>query len=415
MMGRVWRAYGFVALALVVGALAGCEATEPIVVDDGAQATSSVEPTETTAVPLDAIVLELETAAEGLDEPLYVTGDGLGNLVALEKVGQVWILSGGGRAASPFLDISDRTSTESEQGLLGIAFPHSYEAKGEFYVDYTGREGETVISRFTANEERNRADAATEEILLTFEQPYANHNGGMIEFGPDGLLYVGTGDGGAGGDPQGAGQRLDTMLGKILRIDVEYTAELHGVGGEDPPYISPPTNPALGAGSRPEIWAYGVRNPWRFSFDRETGDLWIGDVGQNEWEEIDFQPASSKGGENYGWAILEGTHPYPAGSDPGDTSGLVMPIVEYDRGAGKSVTGGYVYRGTESPALEGVYVYGDFVSGRIWGLRRGSAAVENVLFAETGRAISSFGEDDDGELYLVDFSGSVHHITARER
>ena len=178
-------------------------------------------------------------------------------------------------------------------------------------------------------------------------------------------------------------------------------------------YAAPTDNPfASDAAAKSEIWAYGLRNPWRFSFDRDTGDLWIGDVGQNAWEEIDFQPASSTGGENYGWNVLEGTHPFPPDSEIGDTSGYVMPVVEYDRAAGKSVTGGYVYRGTAQPALEGVYLYGDFSSGRIWGLRRSGESIENVLLAETGRAIASFGEDDDGELYVVDFAGQILRVMA---
>jgi glucose/arabinose dehydrogenase len=236
----------------------------------------------------------------------------------------------------------------------------------------------------------------------------------MIEFGPDGMLYVSTGDGGSGGDPQGNGQRLDTYLGKLLRINVDFAEGLHGAGDVDEiAYMVPTDNPFLAQGEAlDEIWAYGLRNPWRFSFDRATGDLWMGDVGQNAWEEIDFQPADSAGGENYGWATLEGTHPYPPDSDPGNTSDLVMPIVEYDRDAGESVTGGYVYRGSAYPALTGVYLYGDFESGRIWGLRRSGDAVENVLLLQTSHAIASFGEDDDGELYVVDLAGRVMRVTA---
>jgi glucose/arabinose dehydrogenase len=405
-----------VAWLLVVLAVGGCAPSEPVVVEDAPRPEATSEAT-TSVTPLEDLEITLEPFAEGFDQPLYVTGTGTddGTLVVLEKTGRAWLLEEGERVDVPFLDLSDIVSTSSEQGLLGMAFPSDFSDHGRFYVDYTDPDGSTVVSRFEVGDS-GLGDPASEEVLLEFSQPYANHNGGMIAFGPDELLYIATGDGGSGGDPQGNGQDLGTYLGKLLRIDVEFDEDMHGGDPDRIAYVTPTDNPFNDqAGARPEIWAYGLRNPWRISFDRDTGDLWMGDVGQNAWEEIDFQPAESTGGENYGWAVLEGTHPHPSGSDPGDTSGYTMPVIEYDRAAGKSVTGGYVYRGSDHPDLEGVYIYGDFVSGRIWGLRRSGDDVENVLLAETGRAIASFGEDDRGELYVVDFGGEILRLVAAER
>jgi glucose/arabinose dehydrogenase len=406
-----------IAVAVVLAVpLVGCETSDPVVVDDAPRPEATNEATST-LTPLGDIVLSLESLATGFDQPLYVadTGPEDDTLIVLEKTGKAWLLDNGAKSEDPFLDLTDAVSTSSEQGLLGMAFPEGFAENGRFYVDYTGPEGQTVISRFEVDES-GAADRDSEQVVLEFAQPYGNHNGGMIEFGPDGMLYIGTGDGGSGGDPQGNGQKLDTYLGKLLRIDVEFDEDMHGGDPATLAYVTPTDNPFASSGEGlDEIWAYGLRNPWRFSFDRDTGDLWLGDVGQNAWEEIDFQPASSEGGENYGWNVLEGTHPFPPDSDPGDTSGYVMPVVEYDRAAGKSVTGGYVYRGDSYPALEGVYVYGDFSSGRIWGLRRSGDAVENVLLAETGLPIASFGEDSDGELYVVDFGGEVFKVTASTR
>ncbi len=264
-----------------------------------------------------------------------------------------------------FLDITDRVRSGGERGLLGLAFPPGYADKGYFYVNYTALNGATTISRFRLIAgDPNRADPASEEILLVIAQPYANHNGGQIAFSPrDGYLYVGMGDGGSGGDPQNRAQNPAELLGKLLRLDVE------GAVGTASAYLVPPTNPYTATiGYRPEIWALGLRNPWRFSFDRQTGDLYIGDVGQGLWEEIDYQPASSAGGQNYGWRIMEGAHCY--NPDPCDSTGLTLPIWEYSHSAGQCVTGGYVYRGDDYPDLAGMYIFGDYVSGAIWGLRR---------------------------------------------
>jgi glucose/arabinose dehydrogenase len=398
-------------LAVALG-VAGCQTTDPIVVEESPRPEASTEAT-VSVVALEDIEVRLEPFAEGFDSPLYVTGtgDGSGRLIVLEKTGRAWELTEGERGTEPWLDLSDAVSTVSEQGLLGIAFPDGFAESGRFYIDYTDRSGGTVVSRFRVGG-NGAPDPSSEQKLLEFEQPYSNHNGGMIEFGPDGMLYVGTGDGGSGGDPLGAGQRLDTLLGKMLRVQVEFDEGMHGAGDVDAiEYATPEDNPFISdVAALEEIWAYGLRNPWRFSFDRDTGDLWIGDVGQNAWEEIDFQPSSSEGGENYGWNVFEGTQAFEG--EPNESVTYVMPIIEYDRAAGRSVTGGYVYRGSAYPALEGVYVYGDFVTGRIWGLRRSGDEIENRLLAETNLGIASFGEDDDGELYVVDLGGNILRLTA---
>lgn len=357
------------------------------------------------------LALDFTAVATGLQRPLFMThaGDGSGRLYVVEQPGRVRIVADGQAEPTPFLDITDRVgSSGSEQGLLGLAFAPDFSSSSAFYVDYTDANGNTVVSRFTASDAMS-ADAASEEIILQQEQPYPNHNGGDIAFGPDGLLYISFGDGGGQGDPNGNGQSLDTWLGKILRIDVSQA------NGETP-YAVPPENPFVEtAGAKPEILFYGLRNPWRFSFDRETGDLWIGDVGQNTYEEIDMIASAdvAVGGQNFGWNIMEGDSCYNA--DTCDQDGLAMPVFVYSHAEGGcSVTGGYVYRGAASPALAGTYLCGDYCSGLIWGLRRdtGGAWVASPP-VESGYSISSFGQDEAGELYLADLSGgSVYRIAA---
>ena len=336
----------------------------------------------------------------GLENPTHVThaGDGSGRLFVTEKVGRVRVVREGTLLATTFLSITDRVrSTGSEQGLLSVAFPPDYESKGYFYVDYTDTDGDTVVARYHVTADPDVADPSSEEIVLTQTQPFGNHNGGQLAFGPDGYLYIGMGDGGGGGDPQGNAQDPTTLLGKLLRIDVESGATPYGI---------PPSNPYTEtADFEDEIWALGLRNPWRFSFDRATGDLYIGDVGQAEYEEIDFQPASSDGGENYGWNIMEGAHCYPSG--PCDQTGLVLPVAEYEHSLGCSVTGGMVYRGSDSPSLEGIYFYGDYCSGRIWGLLRDGGRWHEKLLLDTNLTITSFGEDEAGNVYVADFWGGV--------
>jgi glucose/arabinose dehydrogenase len=360
-------------------------------------------PSDVTAQSADPPSLALVPQTGGLVLPTHLAhaGDGSGRLFVLEQGGRIRILKHGALLPTPFLDISDRVSCCRERGLFSVAFPPGYASKGYFYVDYTDLAGNTVVARYRLGAHADVADPASEQVVLRVSQPFGNHNGGQLAFGPDGLLYVGLGDGGDGGDPQNNAQNPGTLLGKILRIDVESAAS---------PYAVPPSNPFVGtAGRRPEIWAQGLRNPWRFSFDRSTGDLYIGDVGQNAFEEIDFQPASSPGGENYGWRIMEGLHCF----NPVSCSqfGLTLPVTEYDHTQGCSVTGGLVYRGTTFPRLQGTYVYGDFCSGRLWGLRFDGTSWHNDVLLDTGRRISSFGEDQVGSLYLADYgSGQILKI-----
>jgi glucose/arabinose dehydrogenase len=273
-------------------------------------------------------------------------------------------------------------------------------------VNYTDRQGSTVVSRFSVTGDPDRADPATETVLLTLDQPASNHNGGHLAFGPDGALYIGTGDGGAAGDRYGNGQNGQTLLGAMLRLGVD--------GGQ--PYAIPADNPFVGnAAVRDEIWAIGLRNPWRYSFDRLTGDLYLADVGQNMYEEVNFQSTGDPGGHNYGWPIMEGLHCFPADQTCG-TEGLTLPVVEYDHGQGCSVTGGYVYRGQAYPFLNGVYLFGDYCSGRIWGMVRSGVIGEWQVaqLAQASVRLSSFGEDEAGELYLLDMAGGqLFRIAAR--
>lgn len=349
----------------------------------------------------------LAEVARGFTRPLYVThaGDGSGRLFVVEQGGLIWILEDGVRLEAPFLDLSTLVSPEAtraggytERGLLGLAFDPNYAENGRLFVNYTDASGTTVIARYLVSaDDLNRADPASGVTLLTVSQPYPNHNGGHMAFGPDGYLYVAMGDGGSAGDPLNSGQTLSTVLGKLLRLDVS--------AGDS--YSVPADNPFVdSAGAAPEIWAYGLRNPWRFSFDRATGDLYIGDVGQNQWEEINFQPANSAGGENYGWNVYEASRQYTGAPAPAD---MVLPIAEYSHNEGISVSAGYVYRGQAVPELTGVFLYGDFGTGNIWGTYQDGNGFwqTNLLMGGTGSIISSFGEDEAGEVYVVDYNGRV--------
>lgn len=354
--------------------------------------------------------ISLTPKLTGVSNPVFVTnaGDGSDRLFVVEQSGRIRVAQNGTLLPTPFLDIRSRVLAGGEQGLLSVAFPPGYADKQHFYVYYTNAAGNLVIARYGLTADPNVADSNSEQIIITINHPTnTNHNGGQLAFGPDGYLYIGTGDGGGAGDPNNNAQNLASLLGKILRIDVESPGTTS--------YTIPRTNPFLTTTDptnqyRDEIWALGLRNPWRFSFDRQAGDLYIADVGQSAYEEVNFQPAASLGGENYGWRILEGSFPYR--SNGNDTNGLVLPVAEYDHTQGISVTGGYVYRGLAAPRLQGIYLYGDFANGKIWGLRPSPTGWETQLLLDSPYGISSFGEDEQGNLYVADYSGGgVYQVT----
>lgn len=322
--------------------------------------------------------------------------DGTNRLFFVQQHGIVRVFRNGALLPQPFLDIQSKTRASGERGLLGLAFPPEFAQKQRFYVNYTDLNGNTVIAQYRMSSSPDVADSGSETILMNISQPFPNHNGGQLRFGKDGYLYIAMGDGGSGGDPQGNGQNLNTLLGKILRVDVE----------SDPGRVQiPQTNPFVNmAGRRGEIWAYGLRNPWRFSFDRATHDLWIADVGQNQYEEVNFQPSSSHGGENYGWVQMEGAHCYRAQCN---VEGLTLPVAEYTHSLGCSITGGLVYRGSRSPGMRGLYLYGDYCSGRIWSLEKQAGSWVNQLAAASNFTISTFGEDEAGELYVANVADST--------
>lgn len=354
--------------------------------------------------------IKFETVASGLADPLFVThaGDASNRLFIVLRGGQILIHKNNAINPTPFLDVNSLLATAgNEQGLLGLAFDPSYETNGKFYITYTDTSGAITLARYTVSANPDIANT-TGEVLLSESKSFANHNGGMIAFGPDGYLYMSVGDGGGGGDPDNNGQDRTVLFGKILRLDVSAAGA----------YQIPPTNPYYNNANpaiKQEIWAYGVRNPWRFSFDRSTGDLYIGDVGQNAQEEVDFQLAGASGGQNYGWRVMEGNLCYDAATCTPPVK-YVPPVAVYDHGAndsnGCSVTGGYVYRGSNFPDLEGVYLYADFCYGKIWGMRQNASNQwVSTLIANTGYSIASFGEDEQGNLYVLDYrDGNVFRI-----
>ncbi|HUW08418.1 MAG TPA: PQQ-dependent sugar dehydrogenase [Anaerolineae bacterium] len=355
--------------------------------------------------------IELEPAWSGFQKPVYLThneSDDEDRLFVVEQAGRVRMIEDGILQPEPFLDLTDSVgSLGSEQGLLSIAFSPAGSGDDAFYVNYTDLHGDTVIARFRfAQDDPRQADRSSEQGILRVAQPASNHNGGQLQFGPDGYLYIGMGDGGQGGDPWGNGQNPETLLGKMLRLDVADTET----------YLIPANNPFVGQDTtRPEIWALGLRNPWRFAFDRATGDLYIADVGQNRHEELDFEPAAGPGGHNYGWDAMEGSQCFEPeiGCDPSE---FVLPVAEYDHGLGCSATGGVVYRGGRYLALSGVYFYGDFCSGNIWGLRRDSRGQwETAMLLQTDLSISSFGEDGAGEIYVLSYNdGLIFRLIGRQ-
>jgi glucose/arabinose dehydrogenase len=347
----------------------------------------------------------LNLVADGFDQPVQVVdpGDGSGRLFVVEQPGRIRIVRDDQVVPEAFLDITSLVGCCGERGLLSVAFHPDYANNGDLFVNYTDRNGDTVVARYeVSTTDPNRADPASAETIVFVDQPAANHNGGLLLFGPqDGYLYIGLGDGGGGNGQNG--QDLSTLLGKILRIDVDGTSG-------DLSYAIPPDNPFVDQpGARAEIWALGVRNPWRFSFDRDMGDLWIGDVGSATYEEVNQQPGASAGGENYGWDLMEGN----ACRAEGGCDAFVAPISGFDRDEGCVVTGGYVYRGSAIPDLHGVYLFADYCSGRVWGLVRDASNTWIRLDpVETGLRISSFGEDATGELYVVDIQGAVYRLVA---
>ena len=378
--------------------LAACNADEP-----AARSTpTSASPSTTTPAPAQADLAKVKirlVQIATLDQPLAMAiRNGDPALYIAEKTGAVIAIRDGKVDRKPVLDIGGSVSLGSEQGLLGLAFAPDGRT---LFINYTDTNGDTHVTSYAMKD--GRADPSTARDILVVDQPYSNHNGGNLVFGPDGYLYVGLGDGGSGGDPHGNGQSRSTLLGKMLRIDPTPTA--------DGPYAIPPDNPFVDQeGTRPEIWALGLRNPWRYSFDRATGDLWIGDVGQSAWEEVDRQPVG-RGGENYGWNVMEGDHPYSGAPAP---PGLVAPVYEYSHGGGGcSVTGGYVYRGEAIPDLAGAYVFGDFCIGKLEALRFADGKVrEHRELGPTVPSLSSFGEDARGELYALSLSGGVFRLAS---
>ena len=369
--------------------------------------------------------------ADGFEKPVFVTSypNDAKLLYVVEQAGVIKVIKNGDKIKQPFFDINNNVVNPSrpgdERGLLGFAFHPKHITNGKFYINYMNNDGYTIVSEFLVNSKLN-ADHNSERILLKLKQPYRNHNGGDIQFGPDGYLYISIGDGGKAGDPLNAGQDLNTLLGKIIRINVDQE-----------PYGIPKSNPYYGQkDKRSEIWAWGLRNVWRFSFDKKTGDIYYGDVGQNKWEEINFEPASSNGGINYGWRIMEANHCY----DPKENcpqKGLTKPIIEYPNDAnymmilgggsqteteGCSVTGGYVYRGKKIKSISGVYIFADYCSGNIWTTRVENGIAKNfknrtdeinIGGGDFTTYISSFGQDSDGEIYIVDYNGGIYQLTKK--
>jgi glucose/arabinose dehydrogenase len=393
------RIIAAIALACACAALAGCGS-------DGDAAGAAAEP----APPREeaqAGGFRLAKVAGNLGDALYVTGapGQPGRLYVVQQSGRIRILERG-RLRGTFLNLSGIVTAGGEQGLLGLAFHPSYARNGRFFVYYTDRSGDQRVVEYR-RASAARANPGSARGLLTMQDPYSNHNGGHLAFGPDGLLYIGTGDGGSGGDPHDNGQSPDTLLGKLLRIDVNSRA-----GGRA--YGIPDGNPYARGGGRPEIYAYGLRNPWRFSFDRQRGDLWIGDVGQGALEEIDYRRAGTGAGVNFGWNAFEGRAAFGGGPVRGNAP--VGPVAQYSHGQGCSVTGGYVYRGTKVPALRGRYAYADFCSGRLWTMRAGPDP--GGVREDTGRLgvrlsnVTSFGEGLAGELYVV-ANGSLYRFARR--
>jgi glucose/arabinose dehydrogenase len=331
-----------------------------------------------------------------------------------EQDGVIFVIQNNQLVEPPFLDIGDLLTDEvfrggyTERGLLGFAFHPDYKFNRTFYLYYINRANETAVVRYkTRSDNPNLADVTSATPILNVKHPYENHKGGQLAFGMDGYLYIGIGDGGSLGDPFGNGQNTETLLGKILRIDVNATTAAKN-------YAIPADNPFVKGGGLPEIWSYGLRNPWRFSFDRKTGDLYIGEVGEASFEEINFQPSGSKGGQNYGWSRFEGAMPFAKGVTLDTIGTTTLPVFVYPHSIGCAVSGGYVYRGKSLPELDGVYLLGDYCFGRMWTLQRGAEGkFKSTYWMDTGRQISAFGQDQAGEVYMVDYKGAVLRLERR--
>lgn len=354
--------------------------------------------------PPEPVDLELEFLGNANEPTVLTAPPGDPRLFVAEKGGAIRIYENGAFRAAPFLDIGGLVRNAGEQGLLGLAFDPEYASNGRFFVSYSNTSGDNVLASYVVSGDPNTASTGSALIRLTVPQPESNHNGGHIVFGPDGYLYLGRGDGGGSGDPSGYGQRRDELLGAILRLDVS------GATG----YTVPASNPYVGqAGIEPEIWSYGLRNPWRFSFDRANGDLYIADVGQNLWEEVSVASAASGAGRgvNFGWNIMEGTHCFEPATGC-STTGLMLPVIEYDHDEGCSVTGGFVYRGNAIPVLQGAYLYADYCGGWIRSFRYSGGQATNAgdTGLDTGNFVLSFGEDAAGELYVLTASAGVYRI-----
>jgi glucose/arabinose dehydrogenase len=373
-----------------------------------------------TIPPLDTgpDALTAEPFATGLSEPIGITaaGDGSGRLYVNERGGRIRVVTpDGALIPDPFVDLSGLIVAGGERGLLGVAFHPDYAENRRLFVYYTAAgDGANTLAELTATADGARADPASLRVLLSIADPYGNHNGGQLAFGPDGHLYVGLGDGGSGGDPEGNGQDPFALLGKLLRLDVDG-APSDGAGyaiPDDNPFAATGAQPGAGA---PEIWATGLRNPWRFSFDPQWGDLYVADVGQGAWEEINRQPGDSTGGENYGWNVMEGRSCFIDANC--DQRPYVMPIAQYATGqdGACAVVGGHVYRGTAQPELDGVYLFGDHCSGRIFTLQVDEGTVSPKAVLDSGLAISAFGAGEDGELYLADLAGgAIFHLVVAD-
>ena len=381
-----------------------------------------------------SISLSSELVSDGFKKPVFVISypTDASILYVVEQAGKIIVLDSGQKKSKPFFNINKRVVNPfrpgDERGLLGFAFHPDHENNKKFYINYIDNDGHTIVSEFIA-QSKYKADHNSERILLRLEQPYGNHNGGHIEFGKDGYLYIAIGDGGAAGDPLDSGQDLTSLFGKVIRIDINGS-----------PYSIPKSNPFYGIkNAREEIWAWGLRNVWRFSFDKKTGDIYYGDVGQNKWEEVNFEPASSSGGNNYGWRQMEASYCFEP-KENCKRDGMVLPIIEYPNDAyhpafalgrknqlnveGCSVTGGYVYRGKKLKGFEGVYFFGDYCSGNIWSFKvidgkanefKNRTEEINIADGEFTNYISSFGQDADGEIYIVDYNGAVYKIIAKKK